>query len=64
VARSGKDEPLLAREMVHDLPHTFGRRDMVLAAGLDVGRRLHPVDVDRGSRNLDAAFLSELVRLV
>ena len=64
VTRAGEHEPLRAGEMVHDLPHALRRRDMVFAAGLDVGRRLHPVDIDLRPRDRNRAALGELVPLV
>src|SRR3546814_6823004 len=39
----------------------FGRRDMVLAAGLNVGRCLHLADVDRGAVHRDTARQDEAV---
>ena len=61
--RPGQHEPLRPGEMVHDLPHALRRRDMVLAAGLDIGRRFHPLDVDRRPATLIPPFSASLFPL-
>src|SRR6478735_5888678 len=50
--------------MPHDFPDALGWGDMVLAARLHVGRRLHRVDIDWRSSDADPAFLGQLVPLV
>src|SRR2546430_647799 len=64
VARAGEHEPLRPGEMVHDLPYALRRRDMVFAAGLGVGRRLHPVDIDWSFPDRNRAAPCALVSLV
>src|SRR3546814_5947123 len=64
MAGARQHEPERALEMTGDLPDAFGRRDMVLAAGLNVGRCLHLADVDRGAVHRDTARQDEAVLAV